>query len=87
MISNQFQGIFPTTRRLTERLAGRQNLSYSLSVHHCVRSYLMSSIQHSAIEAHEFLKAMANVSESECDCLPDCDMTKFHYTHSTADLM
>ena len=52
------------------------------SVYH----YLMYWL-HSASETREFLKVMANVSELDCNCLPDCDLTKFHFTHSTTDLM
>ena len=36
---------------------------------------------------HWFLKAMTNVSESECDCLPDCDLTEFQHSHSAADFL
>ena len=36
---------------------------------------------------HWFLKAMTNVSESECDCLPDCELTEFQHSHSAADFL
>ena len=38
-------------------------------------------------ETHWFLKAMTEVSASECDCLPDCELTEFHYTHSAAEFL
>ena len=41
----------------------------------------------STSETHLFLKAMTEVSASECDCLPDCELTEFQYSHSAAEIL
>ena len=41
----------------------------------------------SASEGQEFLAAMGKTTESDCDCLPDCDLLDLQYSVSSADLM
>ena len=41
----------------------------------------------SASEGQEFLAAMGKITESDCDCLPDCDLLDLQYSVSSADLM
>ena len=41
----------------------------------------------SASEGQEFLAAMSKTTESDCDCLPDCDLLDLQYSVSSADLM
>ena len=41
----------------------------------------------SASEGQEFLASMSKTTESDCDCLPDCDLLDLQYSVSSADLM
>ena len=38
-------------------------------------------------KAQEFLGEMSKTTESDCDCLPDCDLMDLQYSLSTTDLM
>ena len=38
-------------------------------------------------ETPKFLRAMRNVSATQCDCLPDCESTNFQYSVSTNNFM
>ena len=38
-------------------------------------------------ETPKFLRAMRNVSATQCDCLPDCEFTTFQYSVSSNNFM
>ena len=38
-------------------------------------------------ETPKFLRAMRNVSATQCNCLPDCESTTFQYSVSTNNFM
>ena len=46
-----------------------------------------TTLFYSSNETHWFLKKMNSVSESDCDCLPDCEHTEFQHSHSITNLM
>ena len=48
---------------------------------------LLLAVIFSTSELPGFLMEMKNLSASDCDCLPDCDLMEFQYTVSTTDLM
>ena len=48
---------------------------------------LYNTLFFSSKETQWFLKKMNNVSESDCDCLPDCELTEFQHSHSITNLM
>ena len=41
----------------------------------------------SASKAQEFLRRMSNTTESDCDCLPDCELMDLQYSVTTTSLM
>ena len=41
----------------------------------------------SASKAQEFLRQMSSTAESDCDCLPDCELMDLQYSVSTTNLM
>ena len=41
----------------------------------------------SASKAQEFLRQMSSTVESDCDCLPDCELMDLQYSVSTTNLM
>ena len=41
----------------------------------------------SASKAQEFLRQMSNTAESDCDCLPDCELMDLQYSVSTTNFM
>ena len=41
----------------------------------------------SVSKAQEFLRQMSNTTESDCDCLPDCELMDLQYSVTTTNLM
>ena len=41
----------------------------------------------SASKAQDFLRQMSNTTESDCDCLPDCELVDLQYSVTTNNLM
>ena len=64
--------------------------SPNIALNSCVGTPCVDDVNSETPSTNEtrwFLADMADISESECDCLPDCELTEFQFSHGAVDLM
>ena len=76
------KGICRIIQRAIQRHAGSKISSLSFDAMPMYNTLFFSSK-----ETQWFLKKMNSMSESDCDCLPDCELTEFQHSHSITNLM